>query len=231
VMVLIFSLYYKDADSRSLTFDSPLTAKVVVSKYVFNPKRYPDFAWNWLGRFLFFFGLTLNTSYTAFFFAERLDIAVSDIGATVATVGGIGILGTIGGVFLGGFLSDKLRRRKPFVLGAGILFGVGALVMVAAPDLPLMIVGSFLCNVSIGVFSAVDQALFLDVLPERDTEAGRFVNIIQLANVLAQAIAPFVAAAALAFLTIEDRYAVIFAIAAAFTVAGGLVILKVKAVR
>ncbi|KQQ94219.1 MFS transporter [Leifsonia sp. Leaf325] len=231
VVVLIFVAYYKDADSRNITFDSPLTAKVLISKYVFNPKQYPDFAWNWLGRFLFFFGLTLNTSYTAFFFAERLNIPVDEIGGTVATVGGIGIIGTIAGVFLGGFLSDKLRRRKPFVLGSGILFGIGALVMVAAPDLTLLLVGSLLCNISIGVFSAVDQALFLDVLPERDTEAGRFVNIIQLANVLAQAIAPFVAAAALALITTGDRYGYIYAAAAVFTVAGGLVILKVKAVR
>ncbi|MFU8946192.1 MFS transporter [Mycetocola zhadangensis] len=230
-LVLVFIAYYKDADSRHLTFDSPLTAKVVISKYVFNPKRYPDFAWNWLGRFLFFFGLTLNTTYTAFFFSERLNIPVDEIGATVATVGGIGILGTIAGVFLGGFLSDKLRRRKAFVLGSGILFGIGALVMVVAPDLTLLLVGSLLCNISIGVFSAVDQALFLDVLPERDTEAGRFVNIIQLANVSAQAIAPFAAAAVLALLAAGDRYAVIFVAAAVFTVAGGLVILKVKGVR
>ena len=231
VVVLIFVAYYKDADSRNITFDSPLTAKVLVSKYVFNPKQYPDFAWNWLGRFLFFFGLTLNTSYTAFFFAERLNIPVDEIGGTVATVGGIGILGTIAGVFLGGFLSDKLRRRKAFVLGSGILFGIGALVMVVAPDLTLLLVGSLLCNISIGVFSAVDQALYLDVLPERDTEAGRFVNIIQLANVLAQAIAPFVAAAALALITTGDRYAVIYVAAAVFTVVGGLVVRKVTAVR
>jgi MFS family permease len=226
-----FVLFYKDQDSRGLTFESRLTAKVVASKYVFNPKKYPDYAWNWLGRFLFFFGLTLNTSYTAFFFSERLNIPVDDIGGTVATVGGIGILGTIAGVFFGGFLSDKLRRRKPFVLGSGILFGIGALVMVSAPDLTLLLVGSLLCNISIGVFSAVDQALFLDVLPEKETEAGRFYNIIQLANVLAQAIAPFVAAAALALLVIDDPYMVIYIAAGVFTVAGGLVILKVRAVR
>lgn len=226
-----FVLFYKDQDSRGLTFESRLTAKVVASKYVFNPKKYPDYAWNWLGRFLFFFGLTLNTSYTAFFFSERLNIPVDEIGGTVATVGGIGILGTIAGVFLGGFLSDKLRRRKPFVLGSGILFGIGALVMVVAPDLTLLLVGSLLCNISIGVFSAVDQALFLDVLPEKETEAGRFYNIIQLANVLAQAIAPFVAAAALALLVIDDPYMVIYIAAGLFTVAGGLVILKVRAVR
>jgi len=65
---------------------------VALSKYVYNPKKYPDFSWNWLGRFLFFFGLTLNTSFMAFFLASRLNIPVNEIGGTVATFGGVGIL-------------------------------------------------------------------------------------------------------------------------------------------
>ena len=32
------------------------------------------------------------------------------------------------------------------------------------------------------MFSAVDQALVLDVLPERDTDAARYVNVMQFAN-------------------------------------------------
>ncbi|MDY0983594.1 MFS transporter [Microbacterium sp. CFBP9023] len=233
VFVFVFVLFYKDADSRSLTFDGPLSVKGVLSGYVFNPKRYPDFAWNWLGRFLFFFGLTLNTTYTAYFFAQRLDIPVIEIGDTVATVGLIGILGTIVGVFAGGFLSDRLRRRKPFVLGSAILFGIGAIVMVLAPDFTLLIIGSLLTNLSIGVFSAVDQALFLDVLPERDTEAGRFVNITQFATTIPQALAPLVASGVLTLIATEGgpNYSVLYVAAAVLVVIGGFVILRVKSVR
>lgn len=233
VLVLVFVLYYKDPDSRGLSFDEPLRVTTVLAKYVYNPRKYPDFSWNWLGRFLFFFGLTLNTSYTAYFFAQRLGIPVLEIGGTVATVGGIGILGTIAGVFFGGFLSDKLRRRKPFVLGSGVLFGIGALIMVAAPDLTLLLIGSLLCNIAIGVFSAVDQALFLDVLPERDTEAGRFVNITQFATTIPQAIAPLAASVMLTIGAVgaEKNYAVLYVAAAIFTVLGGFIILKVKSVR
>jgi MFS family permease len=233
LFVLIFVLYYKDADSRALVFGERLSLKVALSNYVFNPKRYPDFAWNWLGRFLFFFGLTLNTTYTAYFFAQRLNIPVLEIGGTVATVGLIGILGTIAGVFLGGFLSDKLRRRKIFVLGSAILFGIGAIIMVVAPDFTLLLVGSVLCNLSIGIFSAVDQALFLDVLPERDTEAGRFVNITQFATTIPQAAAPLVASAVLTFVAAEGgpNYSILYVAAAVMVVLGGIVILKVKSVR
>nr|WP_314841459.1 MFS transporter [uncultured Microbacterium sp.] len=233
VFVLVFVLFYKDADSRSLTFDAPLSLRKVLSGYVFNPKRYPDFAWNWLGRFLFFFGLTLNTSYTAYFFAQRLNIPVLEIGDTVATVGLIGIVGTIVGVFAGGFLSDKLKRRKPFVLGSAILFGIGSIVMVLAPDFTVLIAGSLLTNLSIGVFSAVDQALFLDVLPERDTEAGRFVNITQFATTIPQALAPFAASAVLTFIATDGgpNYSILYVAAAALVVIGGFVVLRVKSVR
>ena len=136
-------------------------------------------------------------------------------------------------MFLGGFLSDKLRRRKIFVLGSAILFGIGAIVMVIAPDFTLLLVGSVLCNISIGVFSAVDQALFLDVLPERDTEAGRFVNITQFATTIPQAAAPLVASAVLTFIAAEGgpNYSVLYVAAAVMVVLGGIVILRVKSVR
>jgi MFS family permease len=233
LFVLIFVLYFKDADSRGLVFGERLSLKVALANYVFNPKRYPDFAWNWLGRFLFFFGLTLNTTYTAYFLAQRLDIDVQEIGGTVATFGLIGILGTIIGVFAGGFLSDKLKRRKAFVLGSAILFGVGAIVMVVAPGFALLLTGSVMCNLAIGVFSAVDQALFLDVLPERDTEAGRFVNITQFATTIPQAAAPLVASAVLTFIAAgsDPNYSILYVASAVMVVLGGIVILRVKSVR
>ncbi|MDU0328445.1 MFS transporter [Microbacterium sp. KSW2-21] len=233
IFVLIFTIAYKDADSRSLTFTEKLTVGSVLSKYVFNPKRYQDYGWNWLGRFLFFFGLTLSTSYTAYFFSSRLDVPVEEIGGVVATVGGVGILATVLGVFAGGFLSDKIKRRKPFVLGAGLLFAAGSIVTLSASDLTLLLVGALLCNISIGVFSAVDQALVLDVLPERETDAARYINIIQLANGIPQAVAPLAAAGLLSIAAAgEDKpYWLLYALAAVFTIASGFVVLRVKAVR
>ena len=233
VLVAAFVLFVHEDDSRGNRFSERITVVSLLGKYVYKPSHYPDFSWNWLGRFLFFFGLTLNTSYTAYFFSSRLDIPVAEIGGTVAIVGGIGILGTIAGVFAGGFLSDKIRRRKPFVLGSGILFGIGALIMVTAPDFTLLLVGSFLCNISIGVFSAVDQALFLDVLPERDTEAGRFINITQFATTIPQALAPIGASVILSIGAVggDKNYAMLYVAAAIFTVIGGFVVLKVKSVR
>ncbi|WP_394525539.1 MFS transporter [Paenarthrobacter nicotinovorans] len=233
VFVLLFAFRFKDSDSRNLIL-TPLTGATVLSKYVFNPRRYPDFSWNWLGRFLFFSALTLNTTYTAYFFSSRLDIPVESIGGTVALIGGIGILGTMGGAIGSGFISDKLRRRKVFVLGAALLFAISAVVLILAPSLPVLIVGSFLGNLAIGIFSAVDQALFLDVLPERETEAARFINLTQFATTIPQAVAPGLAAGLLTIGVAEGtdpNYGIVYIAAAVLAVLGGLVVLRVKSVR
>lgn len=233
VFLMLFVFLFRDEDSRGMEL-SPLTAGTIMSKYVFNPKRYPDFSWNWLGRFLFFSALTLNTTYTAYFFSSRLGIPVEDIGSTVALIGGIGILGTIGGAIGSGFLSDRLRRRKAFVLGSALLFALSAVIIVLAPDLTVMIVGSFLANLAIGIFSAVDQALFLDVLPERKTEAARFINLTQFATTIPQAVAPIIAAGLLTIGVAEGtdpNYSLVYVAAAVLAIVGGLVVLKVKGVR
>jgi MFS family permease len=163
-----------------------------------------------------------------------LRIPVNGIGGIVATVGGVGVLATIVGVFFGGFLSDKIRRRKAFVLGSGVLFAFGAITTMLAPGLPILLVGMGICNIAIGVFSAVDQALILDVLPERETEAGRFMNIVAFSTQIPQSVAPVVGAGLLSIGAVaggDKNYSIVYVVAAIFTILGGIAVLKVKTVR
>lgn len=233
VLLVPLLLVAKEADSRELTGEAPLSLGTMLANFVFNPRKYPDFGWNWLGRAIFFFGLTLSTTYTAFFFSDRLDIPVQEISGVVAATGGIGILGTALGALFSGMLSDRLKRRKPFILFAGIVFAIGCVVMIIAGSLPILITGAFLTNVAIGVFGAVDQALMLDVLPAKKTDAGRFVNIFQYATTLPQALAPVTASAVLLIgATGDDRnYVALYIAAAVLTIVGGLVILRIRSVR
>lgn len=234
VLVLLFAVVIHEEDSRARTFDDSLNLRLVLSKFVYDPRQYPDFSWNWLGRFLFYFGLTLNSTFTAFYFAQRLGLEVTEIGGVVAIAGSLGVVTVIVGSIGGGFLSDKVRRRKPFVLSAGLMFSVGAVLMAFSDSLPMLLVGSAITNLGLGIFSAVDQALVLDVLPERETDAGRFVGINGLANSLAQSAAPLLAPLFLGIGVVsaeEKNYSLLYLTAGVFTLLGGLVVLKVKAVR
>jgi MFS family permease len=164
---------------------------LLARKFVYDPRCYPDFSWNWLGRFFFYVGLTFNTAFTANFYAARTDRSgrrrrqYRRHFRTAQRRGG----------------DDRRHRqrirlrprgpRKPFVLAAGILFALGALVMALSGSLPLLLAGSFVASLGLGLFSAVDQALLLDVMPERETEPGRFVAINQFATSIPQGLAPY----------------------------------------
>ena len=122
ILVTLFLVLIHEDDSRGRVFDAPLSFGGLFRKYVYSPKQFPDFSWNWLGRFLFYFGLTLNTTFTAFFFASRLHVDIADVGGIIAALAGAGVLATTAGALGGGFLSDRLHRRRIFVLIGAILF-------------------------------------------------------------------------------------------------------------
>ncbi|MDT0328561.1 MFS transporter [Nocardiopsis lambiniae] len=234
ILVLLFCVIVPEEDSRGRTFEQALDLRLLLSKFAFDPRRYPDFSWNWLARFLFYFGLTLSSTFTAFLLAQRLRMDVTEIGATIALAGLLGVIAVMLGALGSGFLSDKLLRRKPFVLGSGVIFAIGALTMAFSTGLPVLLAGLVITNFGLGIFSAVDHALMLDVMPEKDTDAGRFVGITGLANSIAQSLAPVVAPAFLTVGVIEGgdkNYMLLYIVAACFALLGGLVVLRVRSVR
>lgn len=235
LLVLIFVLLFQDGDSRGeLTVSEPLTLPKVLANFVFDPRKHPDFAWNWLGRLLFYFGLTLNTTFTAYFLASRSGRSVEDVSTIVAINGGLAVVAVMIGAISSGVISDRIGRRKPFVLLAGALFSIGALIMAFGPGLPVILAGSFVATLGLGLFSAVDQALLLDVMPERETDAGRFVAINQFATSISQAVAPVLAPPVLTFGVIaggEKNYTLLYIVAAVFTLLAGAAVMRVKSVR
>ncbi|WP_324012474.1 MFS transporter [Microbacterium sp. JZ37] len=232
VFVVLFVTLVHEDDSRGLPKD-PITVLQLLSKYLYDPRKHPDFSWNWLGRFLFYTGITLNTTYTAFFFADRLGIAVESVAGIMASLSMAGVLAVTLGAIGGGFLSDRLKRRRLFVLIGGLIMAGGMLAQAYAPDLAVLVAGSLVTSVGLGLFAAVDQALLLDVLPERETDAGRFMGITGFATSIPQSIAPL-AASGILLIGAEggDRnYTLLFIVAAVSVLLAGIAVLRIRSVR
>jgi MFS family permease len=233
VMLALFPLFKPEGSSKSISRTDGVTVKSVVSSYGFNVRKYPDFAWNWLGRFVFFIGLYFNTTFGTFFYAQRLDLPVREVAGVVATVGMIGVLSAAAGALVGGFLSDRLQRRRLFVMIASLLFVVGAVVEATAWSLPQIIVGAVLMQMAIAVFATVDQAIVYAIIPERD-QAGRYMAVIQFAQKIPSAVAPLLAGVVITLGAVggEKNYTLLYLVGAVFALVGGLIILlKVKSVR
>lgn len=226
-------IWADDGDSRRPELSAGrLTVADLLGKLVFSPRQHADFAWNWLGRFVFYFGMYFNTTYMTFFVAQHQRVDVTAIGGLVAALAGAGVVGTALGALASGMLSDRLRRRRVFVLLGGALFALGASLMVATSGLALLIIGSALTNLGLGVFAAVDQAIVLDVLPSRE-EAGRYLGIIGYAQQLPHALSPLAAGGLLAIGAGGARnYNLLYLVGAALALAGGAIIMaKVRKSR
>lgn len=233
VLLVLFPLIKPEGSSKNITVDSSITLRKVVAGYGFNPRKYPDFAWNWLGRFFFFFGLYFNTTFGTFFYAQRLELPVREVAGVVATVGMLGVVAAAGGALLGGFLSDKLKRRRLFVIIAAGLFVAGAVFEAFAYSLPQLIVGAVLMQLAIAVFATVNQAMVFAILPNR-SEAGRYMAVVAFAQKIPSAVAPLIAPL---IITIgaagaDKNYTALYLGGAVLALVGGLIILfKVKSVR
>jgi MFS family permease len=233
-LMLVFVVFVHEADSRGLTFAEPLSFSRVVRSYGFSPRSAPDFAWNWLGRFVFFFGLSLTTSFSTFFYAQRLGVPVSEVVSVLAITASMSIVSAVIGSVGAGWLSDKTGRRRPFIVLAVLLAGTGFSLSAFAWDLPMLLCGAFISSLGIAMFFAVNQAMTLDILPDRDAEAGRYMAITSISQRVPTALAPLLAPLLLAIAAEagEKNYASIYVAAAAFSVVGGLIIaVKVKGAR
>ncbi|WP_328475010.1 MFS transporter [Actinoplanes sp. NBC_00393] len=232
-LLTVFLFVGRENDSRSLPAAAPVSARTLLSSYVFNPRKHRDFGWNWLGRFTFFTGLYLNTSFATFFYAQRLDLPVREVAGTVAIIGVVGVAAAAVGAIGGGYLSDKLGRRKLFALVGALFFVAGAVVEAFAYSLPTLLIGSVLMQLAIAFFTTVDQAIVLAVLPSR-SEAGRYMAITAFAHKLPSAIAPLLAPFIIAIGAngSDKNYTLLYLAGAVLALLGGLIVFtRIKCVR
>ncbi|WP_199747534.1 MFS transporter [Actinomadura sp. WAC 06369] len=224
VLLVPFLLFAREPDGRTRPVPGRLGAAGLLRSYLFSPRAHPDFAWNWLGRFAFFFGQSSCTTYLTFLIAQRLERPLADVAGIVAVTGGIGVAATTAAAIGGGFLSDRLGRRRPFVFAGAAVFAAGGIVLAFAGTLPVLLAGSALTTFGIALFTAVDQAIVLDVLPERETAAGRYMAINAFSQKAPGALAPLAAPALLA-VGGGANYTVLYAASALLAFLGGSLVL------
>lgn len=233
VLLVAFSIFKREGSSENIAIDTSVSVGTIFRSYGFSPRKYPDFAWNWLGRFLFFIGLYFNTTFGTFFYAQRLELPVREVAGIVATIGMLGVVAAAGGALVGGFLSDKLQRRRLFVIIAALLFVGGAVTEAFAYSIGQLIVGAILMQLAIAVFATVNQAMVFAILPNR-AEAGRYMAVVAFAQKIPSAFAPLIAPFIILLGAAGDvkNYTVLYLTGGVFALIGGLIILlKVKATR
>ncbi|MBB2914350.1 MFS family permease [Streptosporangium becharense] len=195
----------------------------------FNPLKHPDFALVWLGKFCLSFGSTFFSTYQLYLLQDRLGLTPEQAGRQLAAVGGLSLLALVGSSIAGGTLSDRFKRRKPFIYLATGLIVAGLAVAASAPSMLLFAVGGVLLSAGTGAFNSVDLALASDVMPEKD-KAGKYMNIYYLSGTLAGVLAPLMASVILR-LGGGGNYGVLFLSGAVLGLGAVVTTAKIRSVR
>ena len=158
----------------------------------FSAFRNRDFFWTFATRALVMMGIATIQPFLAVYF--RVVIRADHPG-TLAGLWGLALLaGAIVPAVVGGHLSDRLGRRKPFVYAAGALQGlvVSVLLFGLVRSVFVLFFLGVVFGVGYGLYVAVDWALACDVLPDRERSSGRDMGLWHIAFTLPPALAPAV---------------------------------------
>ena len=198
------------------------------STFYVNPRKNPDFAWVFAGRFMFLLAYAFLVTYQAYYLLDKIGSAEADVPQQI-------FLGTlaqsvviVAASVIGGRLSDRTGRRKIFVFSASIVYGLAMFVVAMASSFNGFLVGMAIGGLGFGIYVAVDLALVVDVLPDKDN-AAKDLGVFNIAGALPFSLAPAIAPAILAIG--NGSYGVLYAVAGLCAIIGAFAVLPVKRVR
>lgn len=202
-----------------------------VKNFWVNPLAYPDFSFAWLTRFIPFFGYFLGTGYLFFYLQDAVHYEKLFPGQSI--VQGVSILTIISTVVslvfvpVSGILSDRIKRRKVFIITANAIIALAMVAYGFVPSWPILLLTTGVLGAGLGIYLAVDGALVTQVLPSAQNRA-KDMGIVNIANTLPQSLAP---AVAVFIINTTHSYFMLFLVGAIIAALGMLSVLPIKAVR
>lgn len=189
-----------------------------------SPRKYPDFAWAWLTRFLLMLGNAMATLYLLFWLQDEVGYAEPEQGQTILIA--LYALGTILTAVVFGRLSDRSGRRKVYVIAATGVMAFAVAILAFFPVFPAAMLASLILGLGYGIYLGVDQALITQVLP-RAIDRGRDLGVINIANSAPQVLAPVIAAP---IVTGVGGYTALYLLTAAVTLLSAVLVTRIRSV-
>ena len=185
-----------------------------------------DFWLAFTGRTLLIFSYYMILNYQLYILLSYIGQGRKGAAATISIMSVVTmIVGLVGSIAAGG-LSDKLGRRKLPVNIATLLMAIGFLLPWLMKTPFSMILFAGFAGLGYAVYGAVDQALNIDVLPNKD-ESGKDLGIINMATTLGQTAGPIVTS----ILVLAGGYNLVFPTAIVFAVLAMIFIQMIRSTK
>ncbi|HEY1530955.1 MAG TPA: MFS transporter [Galbitalea sp.] len=191
ILVVVSVALLKDPQQTRPDGETRLRFLEVVKSYWLSPRKHPAFGWAWAVRFLVSCtGAALT--YNALLLINRFHYTKEAVQPQVL------LLTLLYGVFIiifstvGGVLSDRIKRQKPFVIVASVVAAVALILIGTAPNVPTLFVATGILGIGAGIFLSVDLAMSVRMLPNPEN-VGKDIAVMGLASTLPSAFVPAIA--------------------------------------
>jgi MFS family permease len=218
--------------ARTLEPPAPFRVGSFLGSFWVSPRKHPDFAWAFAGRFTIYMGYQAVVTYLLYILEDHIGLSQAEANRTIARLASITFIALMVAAVGSGWLSDRIGRRKPLIFAAALFMAAAVTAPLVAPSIPGMIVYAVLIGIGYGAFMSVDLALMTQVLPERPgatDSTGKDLGILATAINVPQILSPVLAAALLG--ATANNYALLFIAAAAFVFVGSFLVLPIRSVR
>lgn len=209
---------------RDTVIDASERPSLRLKDFWISPRRFPDFGWAWLTRFLLNLSNSIAIVYLLYFLQDVVGYPEPDSGVFILTA--IYAATLLSTVVTSGVWSDRVSRRRVFVCWAGIVMSLAALLLGFWPTWPGAITAAAVLGLGFGVYLSVDFALMTEVLPSAG-DRGKDLGVINIANSLPQVLAPVVAAPIVTYL---GGYPVLYVVSAVVGITGSVLVYKIRSV-
>lgn len=165
--------------------------------------------------------------YQLYIVEDYVHQTKTEAAGTIATMSIITMVVSLTASLISGPISDKMHTHKVPVIIASLLFAIGTAMPWIMPSVTGMYLYAGIAGFGYGVYSAIDQALNVDVLPNK-AEAGKGLGILNLATTLGQAVGPTITSVVK---TTTGTYTPAFAISIVMAVCAAVFVLRIQKVK
>ncbi len=227
VLVVIFTTSLNDR-RLDVADRPPWSLRQALETFYVNPRANPDFAWAFTSRFMLVMAYAFLVTYQAYYLIDEVGLSQNTVAHEI-------YLGTLAQSValiitapLTGRLSDRLQRRKIFVIAAAVIYAGALFIIATATGTGGYLLGMAIGGLGFGMYMAVDLALVVDVLPDA-ASAAKDLGVINIAGALPFALAPALAPAVLAIS--RNSYSVLYLVAGSCALLGALAVVPIRRVR